>query len=107
MRTPLCQLAAALFALTPATLLAQPNGSITPKETAARREAIAARIDASLKANRLDDVVAEAKKLSPKAKAAIALLVAHHWLAPLEKGAIVRGAARREAWRIVGAANVV
>lgn len=44
---------------------------------------------------------------APKAKAAIALLVAHQWLAPLEKGAIVRGAARREAWCIVGAANVV
>jgi Xaa-Pro aminopeptidase len=50
MRTSFCQLASALIALTPATLtpatlLAQPSTSITPKETAARRDAIATRID--------------------------------------------------------------
>ena len=48
MRTPLSQLAAALVAMTPVTLLAQPNAAITPKETAARREAIAARIDSGV-----------------------------------------------------------
>lgn len=32
----------------------------------------------------------------PKARAAIGLLVAHHWLAPLEKGTVIRGAARLE-----------
>jgi hypothetical protein len=48
MRTPLCLLAAALFALSPAALLAQPNAAITPQETAARREALAARIDSGV-----------------------------------------------------------
>jgi Xaa-Pro aminopeptidase len=48
MRTSFCQLASALIALTPATLLAQSSTSITPKETAARREAIAARIDSGV-----------------------------------------------------------
>jgi Xaa-Pro aminopeptidase len=48
MRIPLRQLAAAVVALTPAALLAQPNASITPQETAARREAIAARIDSGV-----------------------------------------------------------
>ena len=48
MRTPLSQLAAALVAMTPVTLLAQPHAAITPKETAARREAIAARIDSGV-----------------------------------------------------------
>jgi hypothetical protein len=44
---------------------------------------------------------------STKAKAAIGLLVAHHWLIPLEKETVIRGAARKEAWRMVGAGNVV
>jgi hypothetical protein len=44
---------------------------------------------------------------APKARAAIALLVAHHWLIPLEQGTFIRGAARKEAWRIVRAGDVV
>jgi len=45
---------------------------------------------------------------SPKARAAIALLESHGWLVPLDPGAMVRGAARKEAWRIVrGADDVV
>ena len=48
MRTSLCQLASALIALTPASLLAQSSASITPRETAARREAIAAHIDSGV-----------------------------------------------------------
>ena len=48
MRTFSCQLASALIALTPATLVAQSSTSITPKETAARREAIAARVDSGV-----------------------------------------------------------
>jgi hypothetical protein len=47
-------------------------------------EAIAARIDASLKAGRLDEVTAEAKKLSPKAQAA-----GSAWLAKVEARAAV------------------
>ena len=48
MRISLCRLAATLFAMTPAALFAQPNASITPQETAARRNAIAARIDSGV-----------------------------------------------------------
>lgn len=44
---------------------------------------------------------------SPKARAALALLEAHGWVVKLEAGTIIRGAARKEAWRIVGAGNVV
>ncbi|MBC2836425.1 YfjI family protein [Paragemmobacter straminiformis] len=44
---------------------------------------------------------------APKAKAAIALLVTHNWLIPLERGTVIRGAARKEAWLKVGAENVV
>ena len=44
---------------------------------------------------------------SPKARAALGLLEAHGWLAPLEPGTEVRGACRSEAWRIVRAADVV
>ena len=44
----------------------------------------------------------------PKAKAAIKLLVEYGWLVPLDPGTVVRGSARREAWRIVrGRADVV
>jgi hypothetical protein len=48
-----------------------------------------------------------ASRESPKARAAIGLLEAHGWLAPLERGTEVRGACRREAWRIVRAADGV
>lgn len=44
---------------------------------------------------------------SPKARAALALLEAHCWVVKLEAGTIVRGAARKEAWRIVRPGNVV
>jgi hypothetical protein len=42
---------------------------------------------------------------SPAAKAAIAILAKHGWLAPLPEGTIVRGAARKETWRIVRCAQ--
>ena len=38
---------------------------------------------------------------SPKARAALALLEAHGWVVKLEAGTVIRGAARKEAWRIV------
>jgi hypothetical protein len=38
---------------------------------------------------------------SPAARAALRILEAHGWLVPLEPGATVRGAPRKEAWRIV------
>ncbi len=38
---------------------------------------------------------------TPKARAALGLLEKHGWLAPLDPGTVVRGAARKEAWRIV------
>ncbi|MBR9864881.1 MAG: DUF3987 domain-containing protein [Rhodobacteraceae bacterium] len=45
---------------------------------------------------------------SPKARNALGVLANHGWLAPLEAGTVVRGAARKEAWRIVRAAgNIV
>jgi hypothetical protein len=45
---------------------------------------------------------------SPKARAALALLERHGWIAPLDPGTLVRGAARAESWRIVnGGAHVV
>ena len=45
---------------------------------------------------------------SPKARAALGVLGQHGWLAPLDRGAVVRGAARAEAWRIVrGGGDVV
>ena len=44
---------------------------------------------------------------SPKAKAALALLESHGWLVKLDAGTVVRGAARREAWRIVRSDHVV
>jgi len=44
---------------------------------------------------------------SPKARAALGLLAKHGWIVPLEPGTVVRGAARKEAWRIVRAADVV
>lgn len=45
---------------------------------------------------------------SPKARAAIAMLVTHGWLVPLAAGAIIRGAARKEAWTVVrGGSDVV
>ncbi|MBI6629741.1 YfjI family protein [Pontibaca salina] len=45
---------------------------------------------------------------SPKARAALGILERHGWLAPIDPGTIVRGAARAESWRIVkGAAHVV
>jgi hypothetical protein len=48
-----------------------------------------------------------ASRESPKARAAIGLLEAHGWLAPLPPGTEVRGACRNEAWRIVRAADGV
>lgn len=43
---------------------------------------------------------------SAKARAAIRILEAHGWLAPLEAGTVVRGKPRKESWRIVrGAAD--
>lgn len=42
---------------------------------------------------------------SPKAKAAIALLAQHGWLAAIGEPTIIRGTARREAWRIVRVAG--
>ena len=44
---------------------------------------------------------------SPKARAALALLESHGWLVKLDAGTVVRGAARREAWRIVRPGDVV
>lgn len=45
---------------------------------------------------------------SPKARAALLILEKHGWLVRLEPGAVVRGAARAEAWAIMkGAGNVV
>lgn len=45
---------------------------------------------------------------SPKARAALGLLEQHGWLVRHEDGTVLRGAARKEAWRIVkGAGNVV
>jgi len=38
---------------------------------------------------------------TPKARAALGILERHGWLVPLEPGTLVRGAARKEAWRIV------
>ena len=38
---------------------------------------------------------------TPKARAALGILEKHGWLVGLEGGAVVRGAARKEAWRIV------
>jgi hypothetical protein len=42
---------------------------------------------------------------SPKAHAALRLLEAHGWLVPLEPGTVVRGKARKAAWRIVRGAG--
>lgn len=45
---------------------------------------------------------------SPKARAALGILERHGWLVPLDPGAVVRGAARAEAWAIVkGGGDVV
>lgn len=44
---------------------------------------------------------------SPKARAALGILEKHGWLVPLDAGAVVRGAARAEAWRIVRAGGDV
>jgi len=44
---------------------------------------------------------------SPKARAALALLEAHGWVTKHEAGTVIRGAARKEAWHIVGLGNVV
>lgn len=38
---------------------------------------------------------------SPKARAALSQLEAHGWLARLDKGTVVRGSRRSEAWRVV------
>jgi len=58
------------------------KSSADPAETSA--EAIAARMDAALKANRLGDVIGESKKLSPKSRAAGAA-----WLTKVESRASV------------------
>lgn len=44
---------------------------------------------------------------TPKARAALLLLVKFGWLAPIEQGAIIRGVKRREAYRIVRPHHVV
>ena len=44
---------------------------------------------------------------SPKARAALGILERHGWLVSLEPGAVVRGASRKEAWRIVREAGHV
>lgn len=45
---------------------------------------------------------------SPKARAALTILENHGWLVRLDPGTVVRGAGRKEAWRIVkGAGHVV
>ncbi len=44
---------------------------------------------------------------SPKAREALKLLEEHGWLVPLEEGTVVRGAPRKQAWRIVRAAGRV
>ena len=44
---------------------------------------------------------------SPKARAALGILEKHGWLAPMEPGTLVRGAARAEAWAIVRASGDV
>lgn len=44
---------------------------------------------------------------SPKARAALGTLERHGWLAQLDSGAVVRGAARAEAWRIVRGGDVI
>ncbi|KEO90261.1 hypothetical protein EH31_09225 [Erythrobacter longus] len=38
---------------------------------------------------------------SPKARAALAILEKHGWLSPLDAGTVVRGSARKEAWRVM------
>jgi len=38
---------------------------------------------------------------SPRARAALGLLERHGWLVPLQPGAMVRGSARAESWRVV------
>jgi hypothetical protein len=38
---------------------------------------------------------------TPKVRAALAILQRHGWIVPLDPGTVVRGAARKEAWRIV------
>lgn len=44
---------------------------------------------------------------SPKARAALTLLEGHGWAVKLDAGTVIRGAARKEAWRIVRPGNVV
>ncbi|MCE8556361.1 DUF3987 domain-containing protein [Ruegeria pomeroyi] len=44
---------------------------------------------------------------SPKALAAIRILLQHGWLVPLDPGTVVRGAARKAAWQIVRRSHVV
>lgn len=55
----------------------------------------------------LHDAPIRALRENPKARAAIALLVQNGWLVPLDAGTIVRGARRKEAWRIVRPAGGV
>jgi hypothetical protein len=42
-----------------------------------------------------------ALRQAPKVRSAIATLEKYGWLSPLPPGEIIRGAARREAWRVV------
>jgi hypothetical protein len=44
---------------------------------------------------------------SPKARAALGILESHGWIAALEPGTVVRGAARKQAWRVVKVAGNV
>jgi hypothetical protein len=55
----------------------------------------------------MHDCPTRALRESPKARAAINLLVQHGWLVALDPQAVVRDIARKEAWRIVRPGNVV
>jgi hypothetical protein len=46
---------------------------------------------------------ATGKDQTPKAWAALGILEKHGWLVALKAGAVVRGAARKEAWRVLRA----
>ncbi len=55
----------------------------------------------------MHDCPTRALRESPKARAAINLLVQHGWLVVLPPGSMVRGIGRKEAWRIVRPGNAV
>ena len=55
----------------------------------------------------MHDCPIRALREGPKARAAVALLVQYGWLVAHDPQTIVRGIARKEAWRIVRPGNVV